>query len=222
MTCLSLDGTPTTRTQMLNQTIGWPVPHQPERISIIAHAAVPTAARPGKSGSTSTWCPCPPGNCPDRTGRPYRRLCPNGLQQRCVPPTPVPFLSGSLPGSELASGFVSRDPPQTLREVGCPQNRVVLPPVHRRLIAATVDEVADHPHVASALVGHTPLRVVLEFPPVAGHFHKDHCGVREDGSAPPGSPIPNPRRGDRPTRYRDPGSLRPGEPGTVGRHRRGP
>ena len=41
-----------------------------------------------------------------------------------------------------------------------------------------------------------------------------------ESSAPPGSPIPNPRRGDRPTRYRDPGSLRPGEPGTVGRHRR--
>ena len=50
MPCLSLYGTPTTRNQMLNQTIGQPVPHQPERISIIAHAAAPDRHQAGQVG----------------------------------------------------------------------------------------------------------------------------------------------------------------------------
>ena len=55
--------------------------------------------------------------------------------------------------------------------------------------------------------------------PLASRPSTDHHRLREEDSAPPGPPIPIPRRGDRRTRHRDQRSLREGEPGLVGRHR---
>ena len=58
--------------------------------------------------------------------------------------------------------------------------------------------------------------------PLASRRSTNHRRLREEDAAAPGSPIPDPRRGDQPTQSRHTSSLRRGQPGPPSRQRRRP